>query len=255
VNDRECVAFLQWALPRLGMRWAGFRKVRRQVCRRIRRRVRELGLADAGAYRAYLEGEPQEWRRDRGVFEGLEREVFPALARADGGAGVLACLSVGCASGEEPYSLVLSWMLGFARRRAAPAIAVTALDSHPVMLARARRACYSPGTLKELPAAWRGEAFDARGGELCLRERFRDKVELVSGDVRDGVPGGPYRLVLCRNLVFTYFEESLQRKILGDLHTHMHEGAALVVGAHEQLPEPSAGFVPWSGARSVYRRV
>jgi hypothetical protein len=38
-----CVEFLQWALPRLGRRWAGYRKVRRQVCRRVRRRIEDLG--------------------------------------------------------------------------------------------------------------------------------------------------------------------------------------------------------------------
>jgi hypothetical protein len=50
-RDAE-VEFLQWALPRLGLRWAGFRRVRRQVCRRLRRRVEALGLlsrAGAGA--------------------------------------------------------------------------------------------------------------------------------------------------------------------------------------------------------------
>ncbi|MEJ2131640.1 MAG: chemotaxis protein CheR, partial [Gammaproteobacteria bacterium] len=35
MNASECVEFLRWALPRLAMRPAGFRKVRRQVCRRI----------------------------------------------------------------------------------------------------------------------------------------------------------------------------------------------------------------------------
>jgi len=28
MQDRECVALLQWALPRLQRPWAGFRKVR-----------------------------------------------------------------------------------------------------------------------------------------------------------------------------------------------------------------------------------
>jgi chemotaxis protein methyltransferase CheR len=60
-TDAECVDFLQWALPRLGLRWQGFRKVRRQVCRRVARRIAELGLADADAYRLYLERNPQEW--------------------------------------------------------------------------------------------------------------------------------------------------------------------------------------------------
>jgi chemotaxis protein methyltransferase CheR len=59
--DRRRVDFLQWALPRLGLRWAGFRKVRRQVCRRLRRRLGELELADLDAYREHLEAHPEEW--------------------------------------------------------------------------------------------------------------------------------------------------------------------------------------------------
>ena len=58
MKDTLCVEFLQWALPKLGMRWSGFRKVRRQVCRRIERRRRELGLPSMGAYRDFLETHP-----------------------------------------------------------------------------------------------------------------------------------------------------------------------------------------------------
>ena len=93
MNDRDCVDLLQWALPRLRLRWAGFRKVRRQVCRRIRRRLRELDLTVMGAYRTYLEAHPEEWShldrlcrisisrfyRDRGVFDRLAEEVIPRL--------------------------------------------------------------------------------------------------------------------------------------------------------------------------------
>jgi len=32
MKDADCIDFLEWALPRLGMRWAGFRRVRGQVC-------------------------------------------------------------------------------------------------------------------------------------------------------------------------------------------------------------------------------
>lgn len=40
-SDKE-IAFLQWALPRLGYRWGGFRKHRGQVLKRIRNRLQEL---------------------------------------------------------------------------------------------------------------------------------------------------------------------------------------------------------------------
>ncbi len=94
MNDEECVRFLQWALPKLHLRWAGFRKVRRQVCKRIDRRLSELELTDTDAYRLYLESHPIEWEsldsftritisrfyRDRYVFDFLKRETLPALA-------------------------------------------------------------------------------------------------------------------------------------------------------------------------------
>ena len=96
MKNAECVDFLQWALPRLGMRWPGFRKVRRQVCKRIDRRLRELGLPDLAAYRIRLGQDSTEWKfldgacritisrfyRDRGVFDALGANVLPALARA-----------------------------------------------------------------------------------------------------------------------------------------------------------------------------
>ena len=54
------VAFLRWALPRLGFRWGGFRKVRRQVLKRLRRRLAALDLEDLDAYRVRLENDPAE---------------------------------------------------------------------------------------------------------------------------------------------------------------------------------------------------
>ncbi len=63
MKDSDCVEFLQWALPRLNMRWAGFRKVRRQVCKRIGRRLAELGLTSLKQYRNRLESDPAEWSK------------------------------------------------------------------------------------------------------------------------------------------------------------------------------------------------
>ena len=66
MTDRDCVEFLQWALPKMRMRWPGFRKVRRQVCKRAARRMLTLGLPSLRGYRAHLEAHPEEWRSLRG---------------------------------------------------------------------------------------------------------------------------------------------------------------------------------------------
>ena len=58
MTDNDCVEFLQMVLPRLGLHWPGFRKVRRLVCKRLNRRLRELHVSDLAAYRNYLELHP-----------------------------------------------------------------------------------------------------------------------------------------------------------------------------------------------------
>jgi chemotaxis protein methyltransferase CheR len=250
MTDAECVDFLQWALPRMGLRWHGFRKVRRQVCRRVARRLAELGLSVDG-YRAYLDGEAAEWDvlaglcrvtisrfwRDRAVFEALRDEVLSEL-----GPHVRAW-SAGCASGEEPYSLVL------AAAEARVGIDVIATDVDPTVLERAGRACYPESSLRDLPADLRTRAFE----EGCLRADFRARVEFRRHDVRDGAPDGPFDLVLCRNLVFTYFADAAQVDVGGGLVRSLHAGGALVIGTHEALPEGLNGLEPWPAARGVYR--
>lgn len=269
--DADCVAFLQWALPHLGKRWPGYRKVRRQVCRRARRRAAELGLDDLGAYREHLERHPGEWHvldaltcitisrfyRDRGVFAFVERDVLPALARRASAAGAeaLRAWSAGCASGEEAYTLAIGWELAHAARFPGLRLEVLATDIEPTMLARARRACYSPGSLRELPERWRRAAFAASDAELCVRPRFRRAVGVVHHDVREPPPGGPYDLVLCRYVAFTYFDEHEQREVLRHLAGALAPGGALVLGTHEHLPEGQPWFSPWpGGGPAVHRR-
>lgn len=125
MRNTDCVAFLQGHLPRLGLRWASFRKVRGTVCKRLRRRLCELGLKDLDAYAAYLAVRPEEWvrldalcripisrfYRDREVFRTLGTRVLPALAQgvAEAGGHLVRAWSAGCASGEEPYSLRIVW--------------------------------------------------------------------------------------------------------------------------------------------------
>jgi chemotaxis protein methyltransferase CheR len=268
MRDEECVAFLQWALPRLGLRWHGFRRVRRQVCKRISRRMATLGLPDAAAYRARLEADPAEWSvldtycwisvsrfyRDRGVFEDLGGAILPELARAAIARDrrALRAWSAGCASGEEPYSLRLAWDLAVAPALPGAELHILATDASPALLARAKRAVYAGSGLKELPAAWRSSAFDGLDGSYRLRKEFRRGVRFRQQDIRKAMPAGPFDLVLCRNLVFTYFEPDLQRAILGRLMKRLVPGGALLVGSHEALPEPAA-LLPSGGTPGLYR--
>jgi len=261
VRDADCTSFLQWALPRLGLRWPGFRRVRGQVCKRLGRRLTALGLKGLSEYRALLEADTGEWGlldglcrisvsrfyRNREVWRCLEGKLLPRLGAQASTRGEtrLRIWSAGCASGEEPYTLALVFALGKAPTACEPKIVAT--DADPHLLGRARRACYRPASLRELPTAWNA-AFEQSGDELCLRPAYRAPVRFLEQDIRRDHPNRRFDLILCRNLVFTYFEVSLQAAIARRLAETLVPGGLLLLGSHECLPRPVAGLVqerPW----------
>jgi chemotaxis protein methyltransferase CheR len=270
MNDPEGVAFLQWCLPRLGLRWPGFRKVRRRVYKRIDRRIGGLGLPNVSAYRGYLERHPEEWTfldtlcripisrfyRDRAVFESLGREVLPELAQIATAAGdrELSAWSLGCASGEEPYTLAIVWHERCAARVPGLRLRIVATDVDEEALARAARGCYRPGSLKELPADLLARAFVPSGPELCVKPPYRSGMVFLEQDVRTAAPPERFHLVLCRNVAFTYFDDARQRATLRAIEERLVPGGALVLGSTESLPAGAEGFERWSPGIPVYRR-
>ena len=260
MDDRECVAFLHWCLPRLGRRWSGYRKVRRLVGKRLNRRLAELGLTDLCAYRAFLTSSSTEWARldamcripisrfyrDRGAFDIIIRQLLPqlaAMASARGMAGIK-CWSAGCASGEEPYTLSIGWRLCVVQNWPTLQLAVIATDADKTMIERAKAACYSRSSLKDLPQEWVERAFIRHGPLFCLAAKFREGVQLELQDIRHSMPECRFDLILCRNLVFTYFDEALQCRIAEQLRERLRPGGFLVVGSHEALAADLGGLDP-----------
>jgi chemotaxis protein methyltransferase CheR len=272
MKDTECVEFLQWCLPRLTLRWAGFRKVRGQVCKRIGRRTAELGLPGLPAYREYLMGRDEEWRlldsmcrisisrfyRDRGVFAALGSKILPLLGKSAlrRGESEVRCWSAGCGSGEEPYTLQLLWKLSVspALPSAIP-LRIAATDADPALLERARKGCYPESSLKDLPEDFRLQAFINAGDSPCLRDAYKEDIDFLRQDIRERMPEGGFHIILCRNLVLTYFEDSLQREITERLLEKLHPGGVFVVGIHEALPQGITCLRPCGRTPAVYRKL
>lgn len=270
MTDSECVQFLQWCLPKLHLRWPGFRKVRRQICKRISRRLQELGLPSVEAYRAYLQDHRGEWAtldafcwinisrfyRDQRVFQTVAHEILPQLAQraASRGESEIRCWSAGCAGGEEPYTLAIIWRNCLATQFPLLPLRIVATDIDPLAIRRAERGCYRASSLKDLPAQWRAQAFVTIADELCLKDEYRSPVTFMLQDIREHAPEGLFHLILCRNLVFTYFDEMLQRKTLQRLSGRLAPGGALIIGNLESLPDGPWGIQPWSIRLGVYQK-
>jgi len=271
IPDQQGVEFLQWCLPRLHLRWRGFRKVRRQVYKRIARRMTELALSDIGRYRTYLQSRPEEWQRldalcwisisrfyrDCRVFERLENACLPDLAKTilARGEHELRCWSAGCAAGEEPYTLALLFHYKLAPRFPMLRLHIVATDADSKALRRAERGCYPASSLRELPAEWCADAFERIAHEFCLKAEYRRSVSFMHQDIRERVPEGPFHLILCRNLVFTYFDDDLQREAILSIANRLLAGGVLVVGKHETIPDGPWELEPWQPRLGIFRKV
>jgi chemotaxis protein methyltransferase CheR len=251
------------------MRWPGFRKVRRQVGRRIDRRRAELGLPDLAAYRRLLEDDPTEWlrlrelcrvtisrfHRDRRLFEVLRESVLPELARraAEREPAVLRAWSAGCASGEEPYTLAIIWGLALRARFPQVSLEILATDVDPHVLQRAAEATYPASSVRELPDSWRERAFIGGEGAWHLRAELRDGVGFQCMDLLEDMPPGPFDLILCRYLAFTYFDEDRQRAVAQRFAARLSPHGRLVIGSHEKVP-PGCGLLPAPEHPHLYRK-
>lgn len=269
MRDGELVIFLRWALPRLRLRWEGFRKVRRQVGKRLGHRLAELKLQTLDQYRARLQTDPTEWSvfdglchitisclyRDKHVFDTLAARVFPELGRAACLQNrAVRCWCAGCAGGEEVYTLELVWELDVRPRLPRARLEIIGADADPDVLQRAERGCFSSSSLKGMPAHWRELAFARDDHCHCVRAEYRDGVAFLLQDIGSEFPAGPFDLILCRNLVFTYFDIERQREMIGRIATALRDDGYLVIGAHEQLPGGSGLFAQIPGCREILRK-
>ncbi len=268
-RDTECVALLQWALPQLQLKWAGFRKVRRQVCRRIQRRAHELDLETFASYRTRLETHPEEWPildrmcritisrfyRDKAVFDELASTVLPDLVRQAllRDRKTVEVWSAGCSSGEEPYTLALLCKFLLLPDYPDCDIMILGTDAEPHLLRRALIARYSHSALRDIPPDWE-RAFERVADDFRLAADYRSAVHFVAHDLRTAPPRGPFDLVLCRNLAFTYWDDALQIEIVRSVEQALRPGGFLVIGAHEKLPAGAGGFAPCHESSCILRK-
>lgn len=150
--------------------------------------------------------------RDPAQFDLLERELLPQLL--DDGRR-LAVWSAGCANGSELYSVAIL----LERMEALEQAFLLGSDLLRENLAEARRGVYGSVTIS-----------------TALRARVRwEQRDLV----RDGAPGGGFRLVLCRNVAI-YLTEAAKALLHERLVSALALGGVLLLGRSERLADPAA---------------
>lgn len=218
------------------------------VRRRISIRIRATHSASADAYCALLQTSEAEldrllkvltihvsqFYRNPPTFEKLKQDVLPVLMRLRRQEGrSLKVWSVGCAGGEEPYTLAM------VLRDLMPAVAgidieLLATDIDTSVLDAARQGSYVEERLADLPQSLRDAYFTLHEGRYRLSREIVQMVSFRQADIFNTDAYEECDLILCRN-VLIYFERAQQERIIRNFARVLRPGGILVLGKSETL--------------------
>ncbi|QRK13854.1 chemotaxis protein CheR [Archangium violaceum] len=186
-------------------------------------------------------------------LETLVDQVLPSFLRQTSNIRVLCA---GCSSGEEPYSVAL-----LARERGrvdASRLRILGIDVNPRAISHARRACYSPWSLRAVPLAMREQWFQRTPEGFSLRPQVRDQVIFEERNLMEEAPAfwapGSFHAILCRN-VMLYFPPEAMRRIIARMAQALVPGGYLFLGPSETLRGISDDFELLRGGDAFYYRL
>ncbi len=238
--------FLKEATPLFGLQWRPFK--RRGIRRKIERRMAQIGLLGYEEYLLRVKTDPTEkiylskiltitisrFFRDKEVFQTIETSLLPAILKK--GERNLNIWSIGCASGEEPYTLFILWKEKFERFWPHLQISILATDLNEDLLKRAKEGRYRLSSLKEVPQGILSRYFKKDNGLYAIAPAIKQGVKFLKHDLINEDPFYEMDLVLCRNLAFTYFLKKCQEEVLKKIALSLKGGGYLVIGKDESLP-------------------
>ncbi|HSB73554.1 MAG TPA: protein-glutamate O-methyltransferase CheR [Candidatus Methylomirabilis sp.] len=242
----------------------------RCVLRRIAVRQRACGAPDLRTYLKRIARDPVErgrlvkaltihvsqFFRNPSTFRAIQKEVLPAILKAKrtGGGHTLRFWSVGCACGEEPYSLAILLLAEAPEALQQYSSAIFGTDIDAECLRHAKGGRYPEASLAHVQADWRQRFFAEISGLFEVVPDARQLVYFRAHNVLDPPPHGRIDLLVFRN-VLIYMTEPLQERVLMTLSDALNPGGFLVLGKVEGLAGAARDrFEAVNVAERIYRK-
>lgn len=248
--------FQQWAMllkERTGMRLPDNRIS--FLVTNLGMRMRELGLNDYQAYYDYVNTGREgviEWDklvhhltvhetrflRQASVLSLLREKFLPSNNHHDKSMPLTINIwSVGCSTGEEPYSLAMAIDDHLRTLDRPYHLGVTASDISRSTLAHGRKGIYSQQQVKDISPDWLNNYFAMTDdGRYQVREELRLRVCFNHLNILDigTTPIGMMDIIACQN-VLIYFDKKERIQIANTLSEHLRPGGLLILGVGELL--------------------
>jgi chemotaxis methyl-accepting protein methylase len=260
MNRNDLEHLLKAILPSMGYQWR--RLNRRNVRRKLRRRMEELRIYDVDKYIELLQSDMQEMEildsllrvtitrffRNQTVWMDLERLLISYLENTKD--GFIAAWSAGCAGGEESFTLAML-MMDLTDSALESRWSILGTDSDLASIERSRGTSYMWGSVREVPMELLERWFSKTDDYWRLNETVLDSVRFEINDIlRDPTPD-PFNLVLLRNSILTYNTVEVQRTVLEKVWKCLIPPGLIVIGRKESIPE-GTGFERVKGC--IYRK-
>ncbi len=162
----------------------------------------------------------------------------------------------GCSTGEEAYTLaiILMEMLEpFADWN--PEIIATDIDTK--VLAKARKADYSPRSVKDVPDEYLDEYFLTSDDGYQLVRPVKNLITFKHLNLMDNgqlSSAGQFDFIFCRN-VLIYFDDASRKEVVGHYYEHLIQGGFLFLGHSESVGRISTAFtLRKMGGMIVYQK-
>lgn len=242
----------------------------RYVERRLASRLNALGLHSYRQYAAYLDEHPEEYAklvdtltinvtqffRDPSVFEVFRAQIIPRLLeeKRRKHQRMIRVWSAGCSTGQEAYSIAMSFLAGMGDADPHFLLSVLGTDIDPKALEIARRAEYPIEQLAHIPPADRKRFVEERGETFVIKPEVARVCRFQRLNLFTDAPIHVVDVVFCRN-VFIYFNRQEQDRLLGVFWSALARGGYLVLGRSERIPPASEPrFELINGRERIYRK-
>jgi chemotaxis protein methyltransferase CheR len=240
------------------------------VTRKLELRLAETGSHDYRNYLSYLQSHPDEldkliraltikvsnFFRNPLVYELLFASILPELISEF---GLLKIWSLGCAYGEEPYSIAILIRELLRRDRGNFDVKILGTDIDAGAIEKGILGEYAGGELEEVKKKYLDSCFQkvarqappvAHESVYRINNDIKSMVRLECADIIRGLEAkkkqrGTFNLILCRNLLI-YMDKALQQSILQNIADLIPEKGYLVIGESETVP---------SAVKDVFRQV
>ncbi len=261
---RRIVTFLR---TRTGHDFSGYKRA--TVLRRVMRRMQVCQITSLPDYSHQLRIAPEEARelfadllisvtmffRDPAAFEALGncvvRPLVEAFSRSDGN-GELRAWVVGCATGEEAYSLAILMLEEAEHLKVHVPVQIFATDLDEGALATAREGRYPRSIEADVSVERLKRFFVDEGTHYRISRRVRDLVLFATHSVVREPPFMRLDLVTCRN-VLIYLERALQQHVCGVFHYGLKPDRFLFLGTAETTDMAQGQFATLDREAHIYR--